>query len=262
MAANDGKKRRIDRLVDQLVTADEVADAYRERKKAAGEEAEYEAPGLMERVLLTQLLNQTAIADHVTAGPGGAPTEGSADAFMRRLESYREAFRAEIKMWVANEVVPAMTRLVVENVRGGAPMPQAGVVANLVATPEEAKALDIALAKAGLPPGRTPEEILTNAVNMGYTPEQISELKKKFATLKQQLASQEKPAQTVPVRLNPAAVHAAFENLLAKHKVPNKPARQILELLVSTPQGGDMLTLMAHDSLWIQRKRAAKGGGA
>lgn len=72
---------------------------------------------------------------------------------------------------------------------------------------------------------------------------------------------QPQPAPQV-VRLEPDKIERAFSQVAEDHGVPNARARQFVKLLMTTPEGHQMLQLMLHDVVQHQRGEQGKGGGA
>jgi hypothetical protein len=66
------------------------------------------------------------------------------------------------------------------------------------------------------------------------------------------------PVGLPPVKLVAAEVHAKFEDVLLKDKVLMSPAKRTLELLLTTPEGNEMLKLMLYDAVMIQRKKEGR----
>jgi hypothetical protein len=78
----------------------------------------------------------------------------------------------------------------------------------------------------------------------------------------QTIQEAEQKAATPPpqvVRLEPDKIERAFSQVAEDHGVPNARARQFVKLLMTTPEGHQMLQLMLHDVVQIQRGQP-KGG--
>lgn len=67
------------------------------------------------------------------------------------------------------------------------------------------------------------------------------------------------PAPQV-VRLEPAKIEKSFSALAEENGVPNARARQFVKLLMTTPEGHQMLELMLHDVVHHQRQQRTDGG--
>lgn len=60
------------------------------------------------------------------------------------------------------------------------------------------------------------------------------------------------------VRLEPGKIERAFSQVAEDHGVPNARARQFVKLLMTTPEGHQMLQLMLHDVVQHQRGQQTK----
>ena len=69
------------------------------------------------------------------------------------------------------------------------------------------------------------------------------------------------PTQESPqvVRLEPEKIEKGFAQLAENHGVPNARARQFVKLLMTTPEGHQMLQLMLYDV--VQQHRGQNKGG-
>lgn len=56
---------------------------------------------------------------------------------------------------------------------------------------------------------------------------------------------------------NPQKVHSDFADVLFRKNVDERHAKRTLELLLTTPEGNELLKMMLYDAVMIQRKQAA-----
>lgn len=190
---NDGLLHPHDEaVVELLLRTDRIVERYMERKGAMGEEMEFDKPGLTERLILAEVINQTSMVNAMGGGAGAL----SPDAIMGKLDALRRNLLEEAKAYV--EEVLSRPRMAA------------------VSHPPVAAFLPVD------PP-------------------------------------------TFPVSLEPAKVHQRFEDLLlAKASLtPDqmKVAKGVLDLLLVSPEGNDLLQLMVYDAVIIKRGKVARKAG-
>lgn len=180
-------------VVDLLLRTDKIIERYMERKRATGDAVDFGPPGLSERMIVAQVVNQTSMVAAMGSGAGAL----SPDTIMGKLDALRTSLLEEAKAYM--EEALGRQRMT------AAPPPPGGVDFTPVGPP------------------------------------------------------------TFPVSLDPAKVHQRFEDLLLTKANLSadqmKVAKGVLELLLVSPEGHDMLQLMVYDAVIITRKKlGAKSG--
>jgi len=266
---DEGLDPEVERIVDDLLGADKVIERYRERCVALGRDPEFDPPSLVDRMMLmnTTILGKLGGA----AGPGGL----SPEAIMSHLDKLRKGLFEEVKAHVES-IVSSRSAYTVP-----VPRPARVVGTPPSATPEEEAALDEELAAMGKPsykellvmsPLQAYSELVDYRARKGaksnfVAASEMADVQYAFesdvatpaeaAALDRAVAKDRLAKATV--RLTPAKVHADFEDTLFRASIDIREAKRTLELLLTTPEGNEMLQLMVYDAVIIKRKKAEKG---
>lgn len=98
-------------VVDVLMRTDRILERYRQKKKDAGEEVDFEQPSFTDRLLSAQIINQTTMANAM--GVGGA--EGmTPDTVFKKLDELRLRLFEEVKAHV-EEIMTRPVRQVTQD---------------------------------------------------------------------------------------------------------------------------------------------------
>jgi hypothetical protein len=233
-----------EQVVEILLRTDSIVERYAQRKKAMGDEQDFDRPGLAERLILAQIVNQTAMAGVLGSGKGP-----SQETIFKHLDALRTRLFEEVNAHV-EEIM--MSRV----------PPFAAVALPPVEppTPEELKEMNETLEMMGVPdyetmltlsPGEARDTLLRFRVRRNTRLGTAVSSGDPLADI-QELASR---GVTMPVKLDPAKVHEKFEDVLFKASVSMGDAKRTLELLLTTPEGHDMLKLMLYDAVGIMRAK-------
>lgn len=218
-----------ERVVEAMLKADRIVERYRERRRGHGDDAEFDAPSITDRLILAQLLasgQALELMGGAAAGAGLTP-----EAVFKQIDSLRLRLFEELKAHVEHIMTSPPP-----GPRGPLPEGEPFVPAD-----PRTEGSSVFASLADIPP-LSPEEA-----------------RSKLADLQARAARGEAAVRsTGPVRLVPKDVHEGFENVLFKGSVDMGHAKRTLELLLSTPEGNRMLTLMVHDAV-IMRRRPTPG---
>jgi hypothetical protein len=215
---HDDLDPEVERVVDELLAADRIIERYRERCETEGQEASFDPPGLMDRLMLvhTGLLAKSA----GEMRPGPSPQD-----MMDKLTALRNGLSEELKAYVETLVGPRQ-----------------GIQ---TWTPDECKRVDQAFQAAGLP--ALGDILLMRPADVARAVE-----------AKTTVARVGGKPDYEQVRVeNPAKVHSDFADVLFRRNVDERHAKRTLELLLTTPEGNELLKVMVYDAVVIQRKQAA-----
>lgn len=246
----------VEKVVDELLAADKVIERYRERCTAMGREPEFDPPSLVDRLMLVH----TTMLGRLGGGGGGL----TPDAMMGHLDRLRTGLMDEVKAYVETMLPPRRT----------SPSAFAGLgIPAAPPTPEELKAINAELEAEGSPDWNTLSHMspstadrLLTEFRAGRAPQSavVSLAEITEGSLGGPiLPGEEEVARAlgaIPVKFDKAGVHAMFEDVLFGASVDMPAAKRTLELLLTTPEGNDMLQLMVYDAVIIKRKKDAKGG--
>lgn len=240
-----------ERVVASLLRVDTILDLYRMKKRERDEECHVEEPSMAERVMMAQVINQIQMAEVMTGG--GA---GGLDHIMKRIDDLRGGLFEEIKAHVESIMTGKLPASPFAEMR-----PPADFATQPPPTPEEIATLNRMFEADGAPDFQTLLDMAPQQAMQALYRLRVSRKTPATAVAADDMAALEAafnpPPTKMIVQVVPADVHAAFEDLLFKASVPMPEAKRVLELLVSTKEGKDMLALMVHDAVKIQRKRAA-----
>lgn len=241
-------------VVDILLRTDKIVERYKERKRALGEEVDVDQPSMPDRLLLAQIVNQTAMAGAMGVGGGSGLTP---DAIFGKLEDLRERLFEECKAHIESIMGAPATAM---------PPGFDGLALPPVEPPnDEEKSLINAELRALK--ARDWDALVITDTALAH------DLLVKFRVRRAMKEKKDSPfaeleaaataGVTMPVKLNPAQVHADFEDALFAAGVDMGSAKKTLELLVASGPGNEMLKLMLYDAVGIMRRKREsqpKGG--
>jgi hypothetical protein len=242
-----------EQVVEILLRTDRLMERYAQRKRANGDENDFDRPGMTERLLIAQIINQTAMAGAMGVGTGEKFTQ---EGIFKQLDTLRTRLFEEVKAYVEEIMTSPIKTAPPASFQAIPVMPSRGELEAINAELKEREAPDWETIRNM--DGAEAFEILRQ-----FRAKQPPLSKEVKAEIIQELNGQIAMAQAwgalegEHVRIVPAKVHAEFEDVLFKASIPMHDAKRTLELLLTTPEGNDMLKLMVYDAVKIKRGRAA-----